>query len=221
MHNLESLAYKAERAASRRLAARGGHPLDEALRLTLEQVAGGATRLPALLESRLALQVAAQARAAARTARRSALLAAQTAARTGASTPWQGWFDGSAWPNPGRCGIGALITGPAQQRIAISRAAGHGNSSEAEYRALIALLEAALAHGACPITIHGDSKVVIDDAAATAPAPAAALAPLREQAQALLQQLPGAVLRWIPRHRNGDADALSQQARGAHLNSDN
>src|SRR5450830_264519 len=116
MHNLESLAYKAERAASRRLAARDGHPLDEALRLTLEQAAGGAARLPALLESRLALQGAAQARMEARAARRSALLAAKAAARTGASTPWQGWFDGSAWPNPGRCGIGALITGPAQPR---------------------------------------------------------------------------------------------------------
>jgi ribonuclease HI len=129
------------------------------------------------------------------------------------STAWQAWFDGSAAPNPGRCSIGALLTGPGDARFTISRAAGYGDSSEAEYRALIALLELAITHGAGDLTIHGDSKVVIDDVQACEGAHARVLAPLRTHARALLARLPQARLRWIPRHRNAAADALSQQAR--------
>ncbi|MFL6710199.1 MAG: ribonuclease HI family protein [Massilia sp.] len=211
--DLHTLAYKAERSASLRLAAQRGCSLDEALRQTLADAAGGAARLPALLAQRRADQEAVKARAQARLERQAAQQARRSALQLGAPTPWRGWFDGSAWPNPGRCGIGAVLTGPGGERIELARAAGHGNSSEAEYLALIALLETAVAHGATVLSIYGDSKVVIDDVCATSPAPALTLAPLRERAQALLAQLPGAVLRWIPRHRNVEADALSQQAR--------
>jgi ribonuclease HI len=64
--------------------------------------------------------------------------------------------------------------------------------------------------GARGLTIHGDSRVVIDDMNGQVPSPG--LAPLRLQAAALLAQVDGASLRWIPRHRNGAADALSQRA---------
>jgi ribonuclease HI len=63
------------------------------------------------------------------------------------ATAWRGWFDGSAHPNPGQIGIGALLCGPDGQRVEISRRAGHGSSSDAEYLALTALLEAAGEHG--------------------------------------------------------------------------
>ena len=209
--DFHTLAYNAERAASRRLAARSGCSIDAALRQILEDAAGGASRLPDLMARRSAELAAVQAKAQARHERQAAMQAHRAALQLGAPTPWRGWFDGSAWPNPGRCGIGALLTGPGGERIALSRAAGHGNSSEAEYRALIALLELAVEHGAGHLTVYGDSKVVIDDVCATAPAPS--LAELRGHAQTLLAKLPGATLRWIPRHRNGQADALSQQAR--------
>ncbi|WP_426194924.1 ribonuclease HI family protein [Massilia sp. DWR3-1-1] len=211
---LALLSNRAERAASRRLAARGIGS-DEALGLAMQAAAGGAARLPALLARRAAEQAAQAASAAAREQRRLALQEHRAALKLGVPTPWRGWFDGSAWPNPGRCGIGALLTGPAGEHHASARAAGYGNSSEAEYRALIALLEMALTNGAGPLTVYGDSKVVIDDVGATAARPAAALRPLREQAQALLARLPQTTLRWIPRHRNGAADALSQQGRAA------
>lgn len=217
---LAALAYHAEHSASRRLARSSACSIDAALRQVLERAAGGAAGLPAMLERRAAVQAAQQAAAATRSQLQARRLAERAALRLGAPTPWRGWFDGSAWPNPGRCGIGALLTGPQGEHIAIARAAGQGNSSEAEYRALIALLDSALARGAgqagAALTVYGDSKVVIDDINASV-APAAALASLRAQAAARLARLPQVRLRWIPRHRNGAADALSQQARGMAL----
>lgn len=210
---LLALAFNAERAASRRLAARDGCSFEAALLATLLTAAGGAARLPAMLTRRAAEQQAQADKAAERRARSAAVLARRQQRNEGTPTAWRGWFDGSAWPNPGRCGIGALLVGPAGERFAIARATGHGNSSEAEYRALIALLEAALAAGADQLTVYGDSRVVIDDVGAPAGAQAASLASLRVAALALLARLPDVTLRWIPRHRNGEADALSQQAR--------
>jgi ribonuclease HI len=125
---------------------------------------------------------------------------------------WQAWFDGSARPNPGACAIGALLRSPAGKTIEITRTAGYGNSSEAEYRALIAVLEAALHEKPPALAVYGDSQVVIDDVNGPEHAAAQALLPYRSAVHALLAQLGTVTLRWIPRHRNTAADALSQRA---------
>lgn len=130
---------------------------------------------------------------------------------------WQGWFDGSAVPNPGRIGIGALLRGPQGQTITISQAAGYGNSSEAEYLALTALLQAAVQAGVTQLAIRGDSQVVVNDVNLSAQAiaagqGAAVLAQHRQQVCALMAQVGEVELRWLPRHRNAAADQLAQQA---------
>lgn len=205
--DLDRIAYKAERAASRRLAHAEGLSAGQALRRTLE-LAAGAAGLAALVEVRTGL-LAAQA---ARDAARASAKAAASAKRDPQPTAWRAWFDGSAKPNPGRCGIGVRIEGPDGVLIELARPAGHGNSSEAEYRALIALLETAVAHGAHPLTVHGDSRVVIDDVTGPDLYAAPALAGYRARALALLGRLPDVRLRWVPRHKNTGADALSQRA---------
>lgn len=196
---LISAAYKAELSASRRMASRTGCSPEQALRDTLQESAGAGS-LDDLLDARGALQAADAARATSQ------------APRDGKPSAWRAWFDGSAHPNPGHCGIGALLEGPAGEHIEISRAAGYGNSSEAEYRALIALLEAAVDCGAHGVTIHGDSKVVIDDLNGPFADAAVSLQDCRTQALALIGQLRDVTLRWIPRHKNSQADALSQRA---------
>ena len=219
LDRLQGAASKSELAASRKLALRTKIPFEDALRATLEQSAGD-RGLAQLLAERAALRAAEAARAlarrtardAAREAARDAFLALRCLRQEGAPTAWRGWFDGSATPNPGRCGIGARLLGPGGDGIALSQAAGYGNSSEAEYRALILLLETAVAHGAAPLTVYGDSQVVIDDVNGPDATSAAVLRPLRERVHALLAQLPDTALRWIPRHKNGAADALSQRA---------
>ena len=205
--DLERIAYKAELAASRRLARTTGLSAGQALRRTLE-LAAGVTGLAALVEARTAMLAAQAARDAARAFAR----AAAQARHDSRPATWRGWFDGSAKPNPGRCGIGVRLDGPGGVHVEIARPAGHGNSSEAEYRALIALLEAAVAHGAHDLTICGDSRVVIDDVNGPDLYCAPALASCRARVHVLLAEVPGVRLRWVPRHKNLDADALSQRA---------
>ena len=211
---LLAAAFKEERATSRKLAARTGMPEADALRATLCLRAGVAG-----LDQLLAVRAAERLRGEHGATARRALAAAAQSRRGGANADapaWRAWFDGSARPNPGRCGIGAVLEGPGGVRIELSREAGHGNSSEAEYLALVAVLEAAVEHGVPALAIEGDSQVVIDDVHAPDSASAPALRAYRARVRALLERLPGSTLRWIPRHKNRQADALSQRAVPPH-----
>jgi len=212
---LERVATRREREASRRLARAWGLPTTVALRRTLETSAGAAG-LAALVADREAAQAAAlaatQAAATRRAAARALARAAASARHGGDATGWRAWFDGSARPNPGHCAIGALLRGPDGVAVDIAEPAGHGDSSDAEYRALIAVLDAALAHGAADLAVYGDSRVVIDDVNGPDADASPVLAAYRDRVRAQLARLPGATLRWVPRHRNAQADALSQQA---------
>jgi ribonuclease HI len=210
LHQLEQIAYKGERTASRRLATAEGLSDEQALRLTLERKAGQAG-LAALVAARTADQQAQAGRDAARAALREQARLRQARRHDGAPSTWRAWFDGSARPNPGRCGIGARLEGP-DGALEISQPAGYGNSSEAEYRALIALLEAAVARGVSSLTVYGDSQVVIGDVGAPDAAAAPALHTYRSAARALMARIDGLALRWVPRHKNQQADALSQRA---------
>lgn len=211
---LASAAYHAERVLARRLAARSGSGLTQAdaLRQVLTQAAG-AQGLASLLAQRAQAQAADAARRAARAQEKIDRLALKQARDQPPPGAWLAWFDGSAHPNPGRLGIGALLRGPLGACVEISRRAGHGNSGEAEYLALVALLEAALEHRPPLLVIYGDSQVVVTDAnRPLSESGAAGLETHRARAAALMAQLDDVTLRWIPRHRNADADRLSQQA---------
>lgn len=212
LHHLQQIAYKGERAASRRLAAAQGLSDEQALRRTLELKAGQAG-LAALVEARIADQQAQASRSAARDALREQARLRHAHRHEGTASTWRAWFDGSARPNPGRCGIGARLEGP-DGAVDISQPAGYGNSSEAEYLALIALLEAAVARGVSSLTIYGDSQVVIGDASGPDADAAPSLHDYRTAARALMARIDGLALRWIPRHKNTQADALSQRAFG-------
>jgi ribonuclease HI len=210
LFRLQQIAYKGERAASRRLAAASGLSDEQALRRTLELKAGKAG-LAALVEARTAEQLAQAGRSAARDAVRAAARARQARRHDGAPSTWRAWFDGSARPNPGRCGIGARLEGPGGA-VEIAQAAGYGNSSEAEYLALIVLLEAAVARGISSLTVYGDSQVVIGDVSGPDAHAAPSLHAYRTEARALMARIDGLALRWVPRHKNAQADALSQRA---------
>jgi ribonuclease HI len=210
LQHLQQIAYKSERTASRRLAAAHGLSDEQALRRTLELKAGKGG-LAALVEARTLEQAAQASRSAARDSLREQARLRQARRHEGLPTVWRAWFDGSARPNPGRCGIGARLEGP-DGAVEISQLAGYGNSSEAEYRALIALLEAAVARGVAGLTVYGDSQVVINDATCPDAFAAPALQPYRAAARALMARIDGLSLRWVPRHKNQQADALSQRA---------
>jgi ribonuclease HI len=210
---LAAAAFHNERVAARRRARADGQAEAQALLAVLEQSAAraGLAGLDALLAARAELRQHDAERRVAKALARAERLAAKTGQQ--ATVGWRAWFDGSATPNPGLLGIGALLCGPAGERLEISRRAGHGSSSEAEYFALIALLEAALAAGASPLAAYGDSRVVIDDVNTPGTqAGAKGLETHRARTRELMAQLGDVTLRWLPRHRNGEADRLSQQA---------
>ena len=215
---LAGAAHHAERVRARRLAGRDGVPERQALQFVLEQAASlaglaGLAGPDGLLAARAQAQAADAERRAVKTRQRAERRATLAAQRLPPATAWLAWFDGSAHPNPGRIGIGALLTGPSGQRIAISRRAGHGNSGQAEYSALLAVLEAALRERPSALVVYGDSRVVLDEVNRLTPG-SRALAVQRAAAQALIAQFARITLQWIPRHRNAAADQLSQQAIG-------
>jgi len=136
--------------------------------------------------------------------------------RRATATTWRGWFDGATEPvNPGPSGIGALLTGPEGQRIEISRAIGIGTNNEAEYRALIALLETAVEHGVGSLIVHGDSQLVINQVAGDWSVGAPRLVPWYRQARRLVKRIGQVDWRWIPREQNRAADRLSHAALGS------
>lgn len=128
---------------------------------------------------------------------------------------WQAWFDGSALPNPGRIGLGAVLRGPGGQQLEYSGMAVDGGcNNEAELLALGKALEMARASGARHLVVRGDSDFAVRHLRGEAHTSVAHLHALIRQMQPLLAGFDSVRLEWIPRHRNPDADRLSRAALG-------
>lgn len=214
LQNFLNLCTKAELSQAKRLARQKQLPLLSALNQLLTSIAKQrGIALSQLLEGKkteqLRLQNLAKARRQAATRRHQDKMAE----RVIDLNSWNAWFDGSAYPNPGACSIGVLLIAPDGRRWTLSQHVGFGTNSDAEYQALIAALNLALAHEADLITLHGDSRVVLDDVNAPHHQASDHLKEWRHTAQALLQRLPRCKLLWIPRARNGEADQLAAKAR--------
>jgi ribonuclease HI len=132
------------------------------------------------------------------------------------SAPWAIHCDGSAIPNPGRMGLGAVLVAPDGTRHALSQAThATGCNNEAELRALVMALNEALARGASALQVYSDSSILVEQLGAVATPPIERLEPLYGAARALLKRFDQVQVQWIPRHRNGEADALARAALGA------
>lgn len=138
------------------------------------------------------------------------------------NSPQAAWVihcDGSAVPNPGRMGLGAVLTGPdGVVRHQISEATTFtGCNNEAELRALMRALQWLAQQGlaaSAPVHVFSDNSVVVAQLGAQAAVPLARLAPLFDEARRVLQGFHSVRLQWIPRHRNGAADTLARAALG-------
>lgn len=120
--------------------------------------------------------------------------------------------DGGSRGNPGVAGYGALVRDPASGEILARRAAPLGKASNnvAEYTGLIRGLEAAakIAPGA-DVEVRMDSKLVIEQMAGRWKIKHEDMRRLALEARDLLPQLGTVTWTWIPREKNKDADALS------------
>lgn len=131
---------------------------------------------------------------------------------------WTVHCDGGAVPNPGRMGLGVVMVDPRGQRHTLSQAT-HltGCNNEAEVRALMAALQTLKDHGATRLRIHSDNSILVEQCTVPGCKPIARLAGLFDEARALLSRFEHAHLQWVPRHRNGEADALARAALGLPL----
>lgn len=206
---LQEAAFDRERRLARRLIRTDGLSPIAAMRQVLTEIAAPGT-LDDLLTLRLAQRdVHAERRAVRQEAARDHYARKQNRVLSDPGA-WQGWFDGSAVPNPGRLGIGGLLRSPDGAEFRISRFAGEGDGNIAEYLALIALLEIAVQQGVAHLVVQGDSQVVIGDVQGTVPVRTGEMDDLRTVAQALLDQVNVVELVWVPRARNRAADALAR-----------
>ena len=128
---------------------------------------------------------------------------------------WLIHCDGTALPNPGRIGIGAILVSPDGATFTLSEASGaRGCNNEAEAAALVAALKLAQQHGARALCIRSDSAVVVEQTIGTTRTNIARLAAPFAEARALLATFDYTDFQLISRRHNAAADALARAALG-------
>lgn len=122
--------------------------------------------------------------------------------------------DGGSRGNPGPAGFGALVRDATSGAVLAERgeAIGTATNNVAEYRGLIAGLEAAIGLGAETVHVRMDSKLVVEQMSGRWKVKHPDMKPLALQAQRLARQIPRIDYTWIPRADNSAADRLANQA---------
>jgi ribonuclease HI len=123
------------------------------------------------------------------------------------------YSDGASRGNPGPASIGGLVVDEAGNELAaISRAIGRGTNNEAEYRAAIAAVEAALALGATNVELRMDSELVVLQFNGRYRVRNPRLIPHYQRLVALRSRLQQLTLVHVPRALNAAADRLANAA---------
>lgn len=122
--------------------------------------------------------------------------------------------DGGARGNPGPAGYGAVVRDSDTGEVLAERAESIGvaTNNVAEYRGLLAGLEAATEVGARRVEIRMDSKLVVEQMSGRWQIKNPGLRPLAARAAALARGFESVSFGWIPRERNRHADALANAA---------
>ena len=122
--------------------------------------------------------------------------------------------DGGARGNPGPAGYGAVVrdAGTGEVLAERSESIGMATNNVAEYRGLIAALEAAREVGATAVDVRMDSKLVVEQMSGRWQIKNPGLRPLAAQAASLVRRFESVTYAWIPRERNRHADALANAA---------
>ncbi len=121
--------------------------------------------------------------------------------------------DGGARGNPGPAAIGVVVRGgdgavleEHAERI------GHATNNVAEYRALLAGIELAAAHGASELELVGDSELVVRQVEGRYKVKDATMRELHTEVKRLLADFDSWSIRHVRRAENADADRLVNEA---------
>jgi ribonuclease HI len=118
--------------------------------------------------------------------------------------------DGASRGNPGPAGIGAVLETADGRRLAeIAEYIGHTTNNVAEYRALLAGLERALALGVSRLEVRADSELMIKQLRGVYQVKNVRLVPLHREARRLLGRFERVELKHVRRELNTRADELA------------
>ncbi len=121
--------------------------------------------------------------------------------------------DGAARGNPGPAAFGVVLTDPRGHTILqLRKTIGKATNNEAEYRGLLAGLDAALENGATELEVRLDSELLVSQLNGQYKVRAANLKPLYAQAQQKLKRLARVHIVHVPRALNAKADRLANDA---------
>ena len=125
--------------------------------------------------------------------------------------------DGGSRGNPGPAGYGAVVRDADTGQVLREVAAGIGVASNnvAEYRGLIAGLQAAVDLGADEVDVRMDSLLVVNQMKGDWKVKHEAMKPLASEAAALVRRLPVVRFAHVPRAQNAHADRLANEAMDA------
>ncbi|MBH0779973.1 bifunctional RNase H/acid phosphatase [Nocardia bovistercoris] len=122
--------------------------------------------------------------------------------------------DGGSRGNPGPAGFGAVVYDCDHAAVLAERREfiGVATNNVAEYRGLIAGLEAAAELGARVVDVRMDSKLVVEQMSGRWKVKHASMIPLAERARLLVPDFDTVTFTWIPRAENSHADRLANAA---------
>ncbi|MFF0635030.1 bifunctional RNase H/acid phosphatase [Nocardia sp. NPDC004151] len=122
--------------------------------------------------------------------------------------------DGGSRGNPGPAGYGAVVWDADRARVLAERKEflGVATNNVAEYRGLIAGLEAAAELGAREVSVRMDSKLVVEQMSGRWKVKHEAMIPLADRARRLVAGFERVSFAWIPRKENSHADRLANEA---------
>ncbi|MFE3195815.1 bifunctional RNase H/acid phosphatase [Nocardia sp. NPDC059240] len=122
--------------------------------------------------------------------------------------------DGGSRGNPGPAGYGAVVFDADHARVLAERREflGVATNNVAEYRGLIAGLEAAAELGAREVAVRMDSKLVVEQMSGRWQVKHEAMIPLADRARRLVAGFDRVSFTWIPRKENKHADKLANEA---------
>lgn len=130
-----------------------------------------------------------------------------------ANLEWTLRCDGGSRGNPGPAAYGFVLTAPDGREVeARGEFIGAATNNVAEYRSLIAGLEAAAAHHAAPLAVVMDSELVIRQMTGQYRVKHEGLKPLHAEARRAAGRLPEVAFRSVGRDENGRADGLVNEA---------
>jgi len=121
--------------------------------------------------------------------------------------------DGGSRGNPGPSGYGVVITNQARQKVAtLSEYLGHQTNNYAEYHALLAALDYALAQGHKALKVVGDSELLVKQIRGEYKVKSPALQDLYLRARQMIGKLEWFSIQHVLREKNHEADRLANLA---------